>query len=214
MGGKSNKKRNQNRNANKPEARDSEPEIVVDDDGKLDELPPEADEPRPHVDVDPATLAASTDKPEKTWLEHQVERMQRARQHNMLTAMVVRANFAAEKLDEKTAEKLAKDIEMHTMAAHSAIEEFLGKIPENFEGVTPSRTGIGGATRKGFLKGVKVKIKDDAKAGYELLFSPDELNDLTVEAQVGTNVSLVTKTKAKLVIPRKNIEPLPAKQAA
>jgi hypothetical protein len=218
MGG-SKKKKNQNRNANKP-ASDTDVETIDVDDiatletGELDELPAEAMGRQPHVDVSAAELADATDKPAKTWLDHQVERMRRANQHNMLSAAVVRSNHAAAKLTEKQAESIAKDIEMHTQAARAALEEFLGRIPEDFKGVTPMRNGGLTTTRQGFLKGVKVRIKEDAQKSYAQLFSPEELNDLTVDATAGTNVVLITASKAKLVVPSKKVEAVVAKQAA
>ncbi len=166
MGGKS--KKNKRNNSNKPA------DVAIDaEDGALDELPESAEGPRAHVDVSADELAAATDKPAKTWLDQQVERMRRAVQHNMLTAQVIRdkTTATAAKLNEKQAESIAKDIEMHTQAARAAIEEFLGRIPEDFEGVTPTRSGNIAGARKGFLKGVKVRIKEDALKGYSQLFS-------------------------------------------
>src|SRR5580693_9436900 len=72
MGGKSNKKNKRN-NSNKPA------DVTIDaEDGALDELPESAEGPRAHVNVSADELAAATDKPAKTWLDQQVERMRRA----------------------------------------------------------------------------------------------------------------------------------------
>lgn len=182
---------------------------------KLDELPEAAYEARPHTATDEDRDAATDPDPKaKTWFDHQVERMRRAVQHNMLSAQVVRTNFAAAKLNEKQAESIAKEIEMHTQAARGALEEFLGRLPENFEGVTPSRTGLGGGgSRKGFLKGIKVRIKADAAKSFSQLFTVDELNDLTVQTTAGANVVLITASKAKLVVPSKKIEAIETKAA-
>ena len=140
----------------------------------------------------------------KTWMGAQVERMRRAVQHNNLTAQVVRANFEIAKLTEKEADALAKQIEKHTSAAKSLIEDFLGKIPEAHEGITPSKTGERQAPRN-LMAGVKVTLKPEAYKSYGALFSVEELADLTVIAASGKMVRLVTPSKATLMIESKNI---------
>ena len=171
------------------------------------------------ADVDADVDADADDKPEdkpakvKTWLGAQVERMRRAVQHNNLTAQVVRANHEIAKLSVEEADKIAKQIEKHTLAAKTLIEDFLGKIPEKHEGITPSKTGERQAPRN-LLAGVKVSIKPESLKSYAALFSVEELADLTVVASAGKMVRLQTPSKATLTIEAKNIIPAPVVAAA
>lgn len=210
MGGK-NKGSKKNANANKS-ATKSEDVLDHDDVEQLDaanaDAPADSDDAGADGD---ASGAANDDKPAKvkTWLDAQVERMRRAVQHNNLTAMVVRANHEIAKLDAKEADKIAKQIEHHTKAAKDLIEDFLGKIPEKHEGITPTKTGDRQPARN-LLAGVKVTIKPEAVKNFAALFSAEELADLTVVGAAGKMVRLATPSKASLTIEAKNVIPVVA----
>lgn len=153
-----------------------------------------------------ADTAADDAKPAKvkTWLAAQIERMRRAVQHNNLTAQVVRANHEIAGMTEKEADAVAKKIEMHTKAARELIETFIGKIPEAHEGITPSKTGERQSPRN-LLAGVKVTLKPEAIKSFGVMFSAEELADLTVVAASGKFVRLSTPSKSQLTIESKNI---------
>ena len=162
--------------------------------------------------------ATTGDKPKKdakpkTWLDHQIERMKRASQHALLNAQIIRANASAANVDPKVAEQWASLVETGAREIAKITETFLAKLPAGYEGIVPTRTGVVSGPRKGFLKGVKVRMSPAALKSFSGLFTVDELADLTVESTQGKMIRLVTATKATIVCSSKQIEALEAKAA-
>ncbi len=159
------------------------------------------------------TTTTTPEKPVKvkTWLDHQIERMKRGVQHNMLSARMVRANYAAAKMSKPEAEALALTIEAATKKTGDALAAFIALLPAGFEGVVPSRDGTVTGARKGMLAaGTRVKLVEKSAKKFSDLFTAEQLGSLSVVSLKGAMVVLETATKERLVIASNQVESVPA----